>query len=520
MSYITTNRISSYKSTFNNYESNYTFQYDNVGNITQINLDGSIKYRYQYDNIGQLVREDNSDTGKTYVYTYDNAGNLLSKKIYPYTTASTPSGTPVTYSYTYNDAAWGDLLTAYRGIAITYDNIGNPLNYYNSNAYTFTWTQGRRLATAIVGSKGMSFTYDDNGIRTSKVVSGVEHTYTLDGTRIVSEAWGDHLLVYLYDDSGLPAGMQYRNTSYAKDVFDTYWFEKSLQGDIVAIYNSAGVKLASYIYDAWGNFTVTYSNGGGTTAAQYNPFTYRGYYYDSDLGLYYLNSRYYDSNTGRFIGADGQLNDSLLGYNLFAYCENNPVMYIDPTGEFAFTTAIIIGLIVGAIIGGTIGGIYAYNEASAAGATGLELTGYTLLGILGGGTIGAFAGGFLGYAFPTVSAFMSTSFPLMTLPTVFGEAIGVTTIYVTGSQIVAGGAIITSVLVFSRIGKSGGYIIDHHYPNDHEPPHVHISGDDGSTRVGLDGKPIQNDRPMTPGERKAFYNLYNKIVEALQIWFP
>lgn len=132
VSYITTNRISSYKSTFNNYESNYTFQYDNVGNITQINLDGSIKYRYQYDNIGQLVREDNSDTGKTYVYTYDNAGNLLSKKIYPYTTASTPSGTPVTYSYTYNDAAWGDLLTAYRGIAITYDNIGNPLNYYNS----------------------------------------------------------------------------------------------------------------------------------------------------------------------------------------------------------------------------------------------------------------------------------------------------------------------------------------------------------------------------------------------------
>ena len=250
--------------------------------------------------------------------------------------------------------------------------------------------------------------------------------------------------------------MQYRNTSYAKDVFDTYWFEKSLQGDIVAIYNNAGVKLASYIYDAWGNFTVTYSNGGGTTAAQYNPFTYRGYYYDSDLGLYYLNSRYYDSNTGRFINADGQLNDSLLGYNLFAYCENNPVIYIDPTGEFAFTTAIIIGLIVGAIIGGTIGGIYAYNEASAAGATGLELTGYTLLGILGGGTIGAFAGGFLGYAFPTVSAFMSTSFPLMTLPTVFGEVIGATTIYVTGSQIVAGGTLITSIFIFSKQSKKSG----------------------------------------------------------------
>ena len=95
-----------------------------------------------------------------------------------------------------------------------------------------------------------------------------------------------------------------------------------------------------HIKTIWPCLTVAYYNG-GTTAAQYNPFTYRGYYYDSDLGLYYLNSRYYDSNTGRFIGADGQLNDSLLGYNLFAYCENNPVMYIDPTGEFAFTTAII-----------------------------------------------------------------------------------------------------------------------------------------------------------------------------------
>ena len=126
--------------------------------------------------------------------------------------------------------------------------------------------------------------------------------------------------------------MQYRNESYAEGVFDTFWFEKNLQGDVVAIYNNSGVKLASYIYDAWGNFTVTYSNGGATTAAQYNPFTYRSYYYDDDLGLYYLNSRYYDSNTGRFINADVQMNSRLLGYNLYAYCENNPVVFIDRSG--------------------------------------------------------------------------------------------------------------------------------------------------------------------------------------------
>ena len=250
--------------------------------------------------------------------------------------------------------------------------------------------------------------------------------------------------------------MQYRNESYAEGVFDTFWFEKNLQGDVVAIYNNAGVKLASYIYDAWGNFTVTYTNGGATTAAQYNPFTYRSYYYDDDLGLYYLNSRYYDSHTGRFINADGQLNDSLLGYNLFAYCGNNPVMYTDPEGTFIFSTAIIIGIIVGAIIGGTIGGIYAYNEASEAGATGWELVGYTTLGILSGGTVGAFAGGFLGYAYPTVSAFMSTSFPLITVPHFLDGVIGFTTIYVTGSQVVAGGALITSIYVFSKQSKKSG----------------------------------------------------------------
>ena len=69
-----------------------------------------------------------------------------------------------------------------------------------------------------------------------------------------------------------------------------------------------------------------------------------------------------------------------------------------------------------------------------------------------------------------------------------------------------------------RIGKSGGYIIDHHYPNDHDPTHVHISGDDGMTRVDINGNPIQGARPMTPGERKAFWRLIEEIIEALKPW--
>lgn len=101
-----------------------------------------------------------------------------------------------------------------------------------------------------------------------------------------------------------------------------------------------GTKLLSYTYAAWGNCTVT---GSTTTGAQYNPFRYRGYYYDSELGLYYLNSRYYDANIGRFINADIHINANgdLIGFNLFAYCGNNPIKYVDHTGELIEIPAIV-----------------------------------------------------------------------------------------------------------------------------------------------------------------------------------
>ena len=239
-------------------------------------------------------------------------------------------------TYLYEDDSWGDRLTKYNGTEITYDTIGNPLIYNNGSAYTFTWTDGRRLATATKDAVAYAFTYNEEGIRTSKTVGGVKHIYTLDGSRIVSEQWGNHFVLYLYDESGAPVGMQYRMSSYAEGVFDTFYFEKNLQGDIVSVYNENGVKLVSYVYDAWGNFE-TYTHTTNIGGAQYNPFRYRGYFYDADLGLYYLNSRYYDSNTGRFLNADGQLNGGLLGYNQFAYCLNNPIIYADYFGDFTLT---------------------------------------------------------------------------------------------------------------------------------------------------------------------------------------
>jgi len=116
-----------------------------------------------------------------------------------------------------------------------------------------------------------------------------------------------------------------------------------LQGDIIAIYNEDGVKIGSYTYDAWGNFTVAQTAGISELDAlvlnTYNPFRYRGYFYDVETGLYYLQSRYYNPQWGRFINADAFVSTGtgILGYNMFAYCNNNPVMYTDSTGNNWFT---------------------------------------------------------------------------------------------------------------------------------------------------------------------------------------
>ena len=258
--------------------------------------------------------------------------------------------------YEYNDAGWGDLLTSYNGESITYDAIGNPLSYYNGTRYTFSWT-GRRLTGATIGTNEYDFTYNKEGIRTSKTKNGVVTKYSVSGNLVMAEETGNVYIVYVYDDASTPIGMLYGITNGSETAWTAYWYEKNLQGDIVAVYDEAGTKLISYTYDAWGNFTTTYHNGANANSiAAKNPFKYRGYYYDSDLSLYYLNTRYYDSLVGRFISPDNvdvlaATPDQLTDKNLYAYCDNNPVMRSDNGGEFWTTVGIMaIGGIVGAAI--------------------------------------------------------------------------------------------------------------------------------------------------------------------------
>ncbi len=121
----------------------------------------------------------------------------------------------------------------------------------------------------------------------------------------------------------------------------TDFYRKDAQGNIIALLDSNGNVVVRYVYDAWGNHAVLDANGADITDVNHigvlNPFRYRGYFYDEETGLYYLKTRYYDPETGRFITIDdiSYLDpETINGLNLYAYCGNNPVMNVDPTGTW------------------------------------------------------------------------------------------------------------------------------------------------------------------------------------------
>ena len=153
--------------------------------------------------------------------------------------------------------------------------------------------------------------------------------------------------VYLYDESGI-IGVMY---SYNGSTPQPYYYHRNLQGDVIAIYDANGEKQAEYAYDAWGNCEIVY--GQNDELAEANPIRYRGYYYDIETKLYYLNARYYSPEWRRFISPDAAEYidpETPNGLNLYAYCNNDPVNLVDPSGH-----SIILAILVGALVGATIG---------------------------------------------------------------------------------------------------------------------------------------------------------------------
>ena len=311
-----------------------TYEYDELGNLTQVShsLQAGIimdSLSYGYDNQSQLMQAVSSTYG-TWNYQYDTFGNLRSQT----------HGTDAV-SYTYGDAAWVDLLTAVSGTkngtsfsgTFTYDGSGNPTNYYNLNEpgqWTMSWKNGRELATISNGVVSFNYDYDVSGLRTWKLVDGVRHDYIYASGKLMRETYTQdgttYKLDFLYDQSGNPFMLNYT----AGSTTTAYYYILNLQGDVLLLVDASGNEAASYTYDAWGN--LLYSFG---SMANVNPLRYRGYYFDEETGFYYLQSRYYDPALGRFINADSYAStgDGYLGYNMFAYCNNNPTNSADPSGE-------------------------------------------------------------------------------------------------------------------------------------------------------------------------------------------
>ena len=348
-------RLASTSYTFGSSSRSFTYTYDAAGNISRIVTAGTSVPKaaqlkeYTYDAQGQLVSEVNG-SGTTFGYAYDTAGNIRS---------ITKDGT-VTKSFGYTNASWPDLLTSvtangttkdvlYEGQSQTSDlpSSGNPITYYNGKDYTFTWTKGRQLASATVDGKQVSYTYDMSGVRTSKTVNGTTYNYTTLSGKVMRQTWGNKSLEFVYDDGNQPFAMIYKHGQTT----ELYYYVLNAQGDVIALLNADGTLAASYNYGAWGNYSVHGADGKKTTDATFighiNPLRYRGYYYDRETRLYYLQSRYYDFANCRFINADTFATTDANGFlsaNMFAYCENNPIMRTDEDGE-------IWHIVAGAVIG-------------------------------------------------------------------------------------------------------------------------------------------------------------------------
>lgn len=249
--------------------------------------------------VDEEVLSESIDKSKPYMQTsseYDNTGNYV-------TSETNEQGSTTKYSY---------------------DTNGNPLLY--RDGMSFEWENGRILKNINTSDKAVQMSYDSNGMRTQKSVDGVKTNYYYDSNKnLIALVKGNDTLLFYYDSDGSATSFSYNGTMY--------FYVKNLQGDVIRIIDLAGTEVASYVYDAWGNIKDT---KGEPTIREINPIRYRGYVYDTETSLYYLQSRYYDPFTGRFLNADEIsymfINDSVIGSNAFSYCDNNSINAVDSDG--------------------------------------------------------------------------------------------------------------------------------------------------------------------------------------------
>ena len=363
--------------TWNNGKVAYTYTYDNKGNITSI-TGGGLEFEYRYDKYGRLISAEDYPGGYVWTYTYDDGGNITQRGLTDYYNNKNPNS--ILATYTYDNTDWPDLLTAFNGKSITYDAIGNPLS---DGTWTYAWQHGRQLASMSKSGSSITYGYNANGKRISKTVNGTTYNYSYLGDQLTERTWGSNKLHFTYDSTG-PASVTYNG--------NRYFYLKNAQGDVTGLVNASGTQVVSYTYDPWGAPMSTDGTMASTLGAA-NPLRYRGYVYDTETGLYYLTSRYYNPVWGRFINADTA---DVLGAspdkanwdkNLFAYCDNDPVSRKDDGGD-------LWDFVIGAAVGVATTFISSKLEGKDASVTDYLVAG--LCGGLGGLNVGRTASAIIG----------------------------------------------------------------------------------------------------------------------------
>ncbi len=264
------------------------YAYDSLDRLISVTYSDGSSVLYEYDALNNRTKETHSD-GTVKEYAYNHAGQLSAVSV----------GGTVTDTYTYNAAG---ALSTHNGKTYTYD----------------AWD---RLSGYTDGTASYTYKYDTDGLRTQKN----DTQYVVDiHNNVIAEA----------NESGsVTAETIWGHRPLARKTGDAwYYYLYNAHGDVIGLTDESGTVVNSYAYSPWGEIRTQ-------TESVTNPIKYAGEYYDDELDMLYLRARYYDPQIGRFISLDAERGSiqNPMDMNRYVYCRNNPIKYVDPTGE-AFTS--------------------------------------------------------------------------------------------------------------------------------------------------------------------------------------
>lgn len=305
-------------------EKTFRYEYDSENLLKEVWENNVCIASYEYNNLKEMIRENCKAAKKTYLYEYDAGGNIQKIWSYPLNFSLETEklkGGFLEAEYEYNKE-FTDQLVSYKNEKITYDALGNPINYWNGSK--FKWTQAQKLGT-VRNEEGITeYSYNMDGERCQKKQGDCITEYFYQDGNLILESDREKTIWYRYDALGNLVGFEYNG--------QLYLYELNQNQDVIGIMDVTGKRLVQYQYDSWGKVLAII---GDKQLGVKNPFRYHSYYYDNETGFYYLHNRYYDPDLKRMLNMDSYTDTGfgMFSHNLYAYCENTPVNACNYSGN-------------------------------------------------------------------------------------------------------------------------------------------------------------------------------------------